>query len=249
MRLLLIALTFACLVGCNKNVRISNENAIVLFQAQQQMATDLINNEEVKSALSEVGTPDNNPLKTIDAIRAIATSGEKALIPVRDYMQLEAEFLWMGGDPVKADVTPEQVVASPQSTLATVDFRTKMANQDVKHHWMAKIVNNPYVAWGGGIVAIITTLASTYLGVSKFKGLKTLAQTAMAEAEQHRQVAKNAIHYAKDIEEVASDETIKGEALKTKIRDTRLNSMTSQHKNGIAETMDAVMGEVKRERI
>ena len=244
--LLSILFLFLFLSGCNKHTRISNLNTIEILKAEQAYADRLLNDPEVQSALADL---EGDPIKNIEHMRLIAESGEKALQPVKDMLAIESTFLGLGdAESVEPDADLEAIMTDPIKAMGRIDFRTELANEEVKHHPSKRFLDSPLKKAAAGIIASLMAAATAYFGISKINSLKSIVSSVTEDRDKHKMLAKNSIHYAKDIEAHARDESLKGDALKQAINNSRNNSMQDQLKNGINTHMSLVMGEVKEER-
>ena len=234
------------IAGCNKHTRISNANAIEIFKAEQAYADRLLNNPEVQTALADI---DGDPIETIENIRLLAESGEKALEPVKDMLAIEATFLGIGdAEPVTPDADLEAIMADPIKAMGRIDFRTELANEEVKHHPAKRFLDSPLKKAAAGIIGTLMAAATAYFGINKINGLKNIVASVTEDRDKHKALAKNSIHYAKDVEAHARNESLTGDALQQAIDKSRANSMQDQLKHGINEHMAIVMGQVKEER-
>lgn len=254
MRILLFVLIIIAFAGCKTtNVRISLKNVDKVMSYQIAEADKLGKSDKMLTASPEVK-------EFIQEMSAIGHATKNAIKAPDKLLEQQTRFWGFGeAEKVEADITPDGLKTNFKGEIAKMEFRSELALNDVDNGWLATIVRNmqdqSWSLWLLGIASTVMTSGAGALVVGSIrKKIRTAREerdVAATENELNKKVAKNAIHYGKDMEVIArssGDGEVKREHIEELIEKRRTVSMLDQHREGTVNHMVILHGEVKIER-
>lgn len=226
------------LSGCNSNVRVSNENAKVLFDYTQKVAESLLEKPEVRDLPQE-------QICKIEAIASIAASGKAALKSVTIVLKDSSSLFGEGVD-VQADVTLEDLDNNLERSLGIIDARTVAADQEAEHSIYKRIKNSTAAFWTAAASGSVMTVLLALWQANKSKVKNNLITFHKKEAEDFKNISKINANYARNAEKEMYSLTASTD-LKTVMDKHKLASAAQQEKYNVTDKMGLILTEVKRD--
>lgn len=247
MRILLFIFIAVLFTGCGTlHTRTALENVNILMQYQVEVSQELGQSDEMLTAGPKVK-------KFIQEMNAIGRVSQDGILPAKELLDNHTKILGLGkADKVEADISIEGLKKDFPGEIGQVKFRNKMAIKEVRNGWFAKILKTmQQESWRMWLFGIASTFFTGGIGLTIFKKARAKLKAITQENEINKKVAKNAIHYGKDMEVIAKssgDAEVSAKDIDAAIEARRTKSMLDQHREGTVNHMNQLHGEVKIER-
>ena len=247
MKIILFILFSLMFVGCGTiHTRTALSNTQVMMEYQVEASQELGQSDEMLTAGPKTK-------KFIQEMNAIGTVSQDGILPAQEHLDNQTKILGFGkADKAVADISVAGLKKDFAGSMGEVKFRNKMALKEVRNGWFAKLLKTMTdESWRMWLFGIASTFLTGGGGLMLVNKIRKKFKDITSENELHKKVAMNAIHYGKDMEEIAlasGDETVDTKVIASQIKERRMVSMLDQHRDGTATHMTMLHGEVKIDR-